>query len=662
MKKSVLILNERLGPPFEGGVPAAAFLLASLLQSFDVNIYCTAFTVSEEGERKAEQFDVKLLFPKGRGRFEHREGVTSDAFILHDYYFPKLKSLQNVKLIFGFGMVSSDGAIRIKNDIFPQASFYLINVWSLDVIKSNIIGCQNIEKQDRQKSLLKHESNQAEGIFSVGPKTFHCFDVRYGDGNRLKHSQIIPLIEQELWNPPTPREQIYGKREIQIISVMQECNFVEEVDRFVTLCKSVSAAANDLAENNIGDLAWKIMGVPSGREDDLISLLNSHPKLSIMPVSNITSEDLLTELGCSRLALIPPSILSLQFTLIAMATETPVLFNWGSDSHCLIKEKDNIDTFLNQEYMATVMSEEDTLIKAIKDILCKPRVYRAKALELKQSLPALLQDNPHNRKFVEDIKRHLDQTKKFEYESVTAGSDDRNKTKSTAHNTKYGRVNETRTKQRRKYGRVNETRTKHRRFSREIGIRLNVTSGIPDEDETMYNIIESLFKKDRHELKEALGKLAEMHPDVIPKRVDNECKTLVVECKSIEALECIEVKYRIGILHSTIEEIVVKPSVLKEIGAQSLKLTTTTDYGERMVCRQELMSERKMTDDSGKHDEIHLGANTASQRIQIDNYAGKRTSTDKGKESESDIAALDRPCQKGGQDDVSLNDELITFH
>ncbi|XP_070550319.1 uncharacterized protein [Ptychodera flava] len=334
MVKKAVIVCDRWGPSIHGGVTDGLHLAIRLLQNMGISVHCTALQATEEEEREAEEMGVTLHLPTKTGVFEFRE-PHRDWLLYHNIHFPKLEELANVKFVFGFSPFTSEAAFHITCKVFPKASCYLINLFDKDDITPLIVGCSKEEVEFRKK-IMSDEFKNAKCSFSVGERVYARYRRLYRDSNQ---QLLSPTVFEEYLSPSISEPLPIAKHEtFQILSIVQEYEF-EDPKKLDVIISAINTVAENLDLLDETPPAWKIIGIPPSKEEEIVEKLQRSPALKITPTYVTTTEGFNRELFSSHLVLIPPSSTSYaNLTLAAMCAAIPIFFPRRSHSHEIVDE------------------------------------------------------------------------------------------------------------------------------------------------------------------------------------------------------------------------------------------------------------------------------------------------------------------------------------
>ncbi|XP_070551986.1 uncharacterized protein [Ptychodera flava] len=569
MAPGVLIVNEWWGGALHGGVAAATRLIARMVQAMGMDAYCTILHSNTDIETEAEKVGVKVLIrpdPQGRLRFRKPH---PDWLLAHEVYFPDFKTLEEIKVVIGYGLVTSDAALRIKNTLFPTAAFFLVNMWALNDATPRTLG-YDLDEFIVRCELLVEESLAADAIFSFGSKSFQCFHARYSDVFQSKHHPLLPLPECEFYTLE-PNPKISEDEEIHILSALQGDD-LRELDAINILAHAINKVARACPDRKF---KWKILGVPAAKEDYVLSVLRPDPLVTVFPLPTPNEEDIKMELNRSHVVLVAPrSGLSLQFALTAMAAGVPIIVPRAWDCHAMIK--DHLSPF-ESDLAVSMKTSTNALKKRMIDIFDSYESARRKAIEVKEALKtdAGRSIAEKNREFVKLMLRACGEEEPSEERMTSIIAKLLPSEEENDENAPGAAKKESATAKR-----------KRKRSFGEVGLKVRTKGGVPKKGKTMSEADQELF-----------GRLVtERDPD----EDDNEAResgrnkrgsggiTFVMDCRSVDALECLWQEYQQEKLNKLMEETLITDATRQQIGVYHWSLRTFINYEEYHQCRTEL--------------------------------------------------------------------------
>ncbi|XP_070551988.1 uncharacterized protein [Ptychodera flava] len=562
MAPAVLLINERWGSPLDGGPAAATRMIVRILHAMGLSVYCTFLESTREIEKEAATMGVDRIVtpdPKGRLRFRRPH---PDWVFAYEVYYPDVSELKDVKIILGFGLNTSDAALRIWKNEFQSAGYFLVNCWSMADSTPKTLG-YNWEEFFQRCKWLVQESKEADAIFSVGPKAYDYFQPRYQNLHNVSHFQLMPMPECKILTQG--REEVKDGDEIKILSYLQ-CGDMREIEGHIALAQSVNQAVSTIYDGNAVLPKWHIIGVASEMEDKVIEALEPHATaITIIPRPML--ENFETELRSSDLVLIPPiSAYSLQFALNSMAAGVPVIIPRDSDSHALVADK-----FADFQSDVCVDIEEnaDAMAEKIMYVLLNLTESKAKALKLAEAIQeASKSDMPKvNEDFVKRVLTTFIVDMPYQMEWVSSLSS------AAASNELAQRMDQ---------------KWKQSRNPFEIRVRIRTKGGVSERGKTMVEVDDALYGKQREEFEEALKRLLGVHKGLRCKSADWNELTFVLDCQEMAALKELWMQYQTGRLNKKMEETIVTRKLREEVNVIHLALDTVISIEEYELCKHEL--------------------------------------------------------------------------
>ncbi|XP_070562464.1 uncharacterized protein [Ptychodera flava] len=407
---SVLIISDRWGHSFQGGIPTALRILASFFRSFRMSTYCTVLQKTHEEEKEAKIFDVKLICPEPRGSLQ-RTKPDSTWLLSHEAHFQNLKTrARDIDVVLGFGLTTSEAAMFIKDLEFRNAKYYIANLWPLDEILEipGIIGCDRHELEKRI-DMFSEELSKAKILISMDQNTFeYCFQMHSIPTCTLV--QIMAQPSKRYYDLKPPKLPENDNPTFRILSFLEEHD-VDELRSHRVIANAMNLVAEDFKSMNKTPPKWKILGVPEGKDRLIRKKLKPHSHLNVIPMCLPTVKQIEQELQSSHLVLIPesPGMNSLNLLLSVMAVGIPLITKRYSPCHNLIKKL--VANKVNIEHMLTSMNPDDTqeLRQKIVHMLCNFPCRVQSALKVKACLmeSAGQLSESCNRAFEEEIKTDI---------------------------------------------------------------------------------------------------------------------------------------------------------------------------------------------------------------------------------------------------------------
>ncbi|XP_070549385.1 uncharacterized protein [Ptychodera flava] len=610
-----LVVCSYLGVQITGGVAAAVRQLIYYLHAIGLTIYCTAFKVNDEEQNEFRKPGINLVYPNPPRLY--RQDKQEIAWLHnHKTYFPDISKLESVKMICSFSMVTSIPASAIREDVFPDASFYVVNPYKLDTPLS-ILGYDEY-RYKIWKEFAIDSSKDAKAVFSIGSEIFDDFDDYFQRADEvINHFSLMLTPDDNLFD-------IKRSSKIPTSGKFQIVMFVDEVDIEALSSESVLAQVMNHVAESLHTIKkeppkWVIVSIPKGREDDLKSKLNpnSHPHLKIECKSFEVSEaiNLLQE---SHLLIVPPSsINSVKLSLSAIAIGIPLLVPQYSSSQKAIDEYlPDLDAC---ESAVDMKSNHTELLRKINGAINNYTRYTEKAAALRKMLKVKA------KKVSDDVKNMLitfiNQHEDFnlantgEEESERPGQMSPGDDKSRCHpkpdqeetGTKTLKLKNGDGSQKDNQGTYSSTNNgsdgdgtenhsnpddtnRHQNTQGHISVRLRVNGGVPENDRPMADIEHDLFRhaSTQTNADDYMNRVTALHPDLTGEGVKKGSLNFIIRCGSSDAADALWNAYSRGRLDRMADETFLSIPILDDIGARMLSLETFVDYQEYLQCKEEI--------------------------------------------------------------------------
>ncbi|XP_070568047.1 uncharacterized protein [Ptychodera flava] len=591
IRPGVLIISDRWGSPFQGGIPAAIRLLASLYHSVGLTVNSTVLHVTETEEREANDLNIELIFPKPRGTLKQQKPNRS-WLQSPESYFRNLKDIKNIQIILEFALATSEASLTIRDDIFPSAKLHITNLWpSEDDSLTSVVGCNKKVLEDLINMLEEEQHKEASLIASIDHQTFQYYNVRLEAQN---HFQILPTPDEKMFTFKLPKMLPEGKQVYQIVSCLEEHD-IDEMNNQKQLAEAINIVAENFHSTQKTPPTWLLHGVNEAMEDKVKQILKPHTHLKIIPSNKQSSAFLKKVLRLSHLVLIPPNspgMNSLHLLISTMAVGIPLLVSLYSPCHDLIKE-------YFPEYM------DDMVVDMMDPQLFAERIHRVisnyeasikKAAEVKQFLETVASKSigEINGVFIsqvsEDTESHISVERREVHSPGDTGADD---------NPTHG-IQET--------GQENIEQTVHNVFQSsedpedeneesttvdngthsrgQINLHV-IPSGIPVGNRTMAQVTQEYCLL-REVIEDTPRQLEAIHPDITAEGTSTGSMTYHLKCKTLDALICLWNQYQTRKLKKMITSTTITEETLNKIGAIYLEHTTKLHFEEYEQCRKEL--------------------------------------------------------------------------
>ncbi|XP_070549455.1 uncharacterized protein [Ptychodera flava] len=552
-------------------------------------------------------------------------------------------------MVCSFSMVTSIPATAIREDVFPDASFYLVNPYKLDT-PLTILGYDEY-RYKIWKEYAIDSSKDAKAVFSIGSEIFDHFDDYYQRVDEvIKHFSLMLTPDDDLFD-------LKRSTKIPDSGKFQILMFVDEVDIEKLSSKSVLVRAmNNVAKSFHGvgkePPKWVIVSIPKGREDVVkkkILKLKSHSHLKITFKSFEVSEaiNLLQE---SHLLIVPPSSNnSVKLSLSAIAIGIPLLVPQYSSSQKAIDEY--LPDLYAYESAVDMTSNHTELLSKIKNAINKYSPYTEKAAALRKMLKVKA------KKLSDDVKKMLmnfiSQHEDFKLvnpgeeaperpglnlpgerseesninPSPTSPSDSEaqrpglgggqmspedDKNGSNSQSEQEGTVGKKRKlkkgddPQKDKQGNgsstnngsngngnhsnPDDTNQNTQGNMRVDCVSVRVSGGVPENDRSMVDIEDDLFRHERTDTnaQQFMNGVTSIHQDLSAESIEKGSLNFIIRCGSSDAADALWNAYSSGRLDGMADKTFLSIPILDDIGARMLSLETFVDYQEYLQCKEEI--------------------------------------------------------------------------
>ncbi|XP_070548958.1 uncharacterized protein [Ptychodera flava] len=322
IKPTALIICERWECDLQGGVAGAVSILTRLLHAIGMVVYCTLLKTNPTINKEAKDMGINLCLPSSNC---YEENIKPDPSWLetHEDFYPDIQQINDVALVIGFGLITSRAARRIKN-VFQNALFQVVNLWSHDLISERTLG-YSVQKFRTQSVFLEKDCKEAHIMTSIGSDAFEYFQQAFINCNTgaKNNFKIFPIPADKYFNLSAPTAKQNGL--VHILSFLEE-HETEDLTGLLYLAKVMAEVTECFVKMFSKPPKWKVLGVPPGKESAIQQRLETHRKLEVtcFPITSLKQFE--NELLSSHLVLIPPkSVNTLDLTLTSIAIGVPVV-------------------------------------------------------------------------------------------------------------------------------------------------------------------------------------------------------------------------------------------------------------------------------------------------------------------------------------------------
>ncbi|XP_070531821.1 uncharacterized protein [Ptychodera flava] len=342
-KKNVLFLSDEWGTS-KGGISSVNRQLALQAKNAGYAVYVTVLDrPSEEDQKDAEENGIKLIIADTIPDIDQNINLNmlNNA---HQRYFPSLeKHITNLNVIVGHVPITSKGALGMKQNRFPNSKVFLFTHVIPDETDFHKHGYFNLGKAEEKVENIKRQAEQADVVFSVGPKVYKQFKNTFRSSAvpYEKHKEFIPIPDENFFNldlKPFSENDAY-----EILSVGRVSNVANLKGYDI-----VAAALGGMAtKRSMFDdmLRWRIRGISDKDVNESIAfIMNNLEKvngklLKLLPMLYGTQKQVSKDIQESRLFLMPSRTEPFGMVgLEAIAAGIPVLVTANSGLAYFLKE------------------------------------------------------------------------------------------------------------------------------------------------------------------------------------------------------------------------------------------------------------------------------------------------------------------------------------
>ncbi|XP_070551157.1 uncharacterized protein [Ptychodera flava] len=565
---AALIVVERWGVPILGGIPAALYLLINLLKSIGLVIYCTVLEAAGYTEREAARLGVHLVLPKLERHYKTTK-PTSVWLEGHRAFYPHLEKLQNLKFVFGFGLVTSSVAYHIKKTIFHNARFGVINVWCPSSITKETLDYDE-ETFNNRCTLLDNENLSADIILSIGPLVFDHFKFRYQDP-KLKHYQLLPMPCEIYFGLPLPTKDLLPDeiRHFEILSMFEK-TVIDELSHSDILQKAMNLMASSYEGVEEDPPKWTILCTEKSSDRFIRSRLDPHSNLNVY-VKRLKSTNYVQELRYAHIFIMPHRSVDLfSLTIAAMACGKPVIV--PAMSECDIFIRKYFPTYRDR-MVIDMRRGPQQLRERIVHILKNYTVYMKAASQVRSILKEKVAKkiDEMNEALVKEVTLHVQPLQ----ESTVAGHKD-----SCLSDVGIDLLATRASRNINVAYQIRDVATLSLQICPSCGNAMNGAS--------MSDVEDAFYRENQHRPEHISQLMSDIHDDIGIEKVEKGCLRYVVKCGSLEALEAIWSEYINERLDKAIHSTILTPVLLSKIQAHYLTLDIYIPVQEYLLCKREI--------------------------------------------------------------------------
>ncbi|XP_070550813.1 uncharacterized protein [Ptychodera flava] len=229
---------------------------------------------------------------------------------------------------------------------------------------------------------MSDEFKNAKCSFSVREGVYTRYRGLYRDS---KQELLSPTVfEEYLSSSRSEKLPILEHEAFQILSIVQEYEF-EDPKKLDVIISAINTVAENLDQFDETPPAWKIIGIPPSKEEEIVEKLQRSPALKITPTYVTTTEEFNRELFSSHLVLIPPSSTSYaNLTLAAMCAAIPIVYPRRSHSQEIVNKHFGI--IEAQECAIEMDRDPAEIAKRITSVKRKNQTALQRATKIRQHI------------------------------------------------------------------------------------------------------------------------------------------------------------------------------------------------------------------------------------------------------------------------------------
>ncbi|XP_078575622.1 uncharacterized protein LOC144861535 [Branchiostoma floridae x Branchiostoma japonicum] len=222
---AILLLHDEYGK-FKAGISSVHRQLVGTLREHlpDIPLYSTVLQATDNDKKDAANDGVELLLPN---LYQKDQRIPSLAWLTFDHVgrYPHIPS--KVRTIVGHFDLTSRAAIRIKEDLFPDAKVIL---FAHDIPEDTEYYKGEEEAKGigkKEKSILE-DAQEADVVFSLGNKIFDHFQTQFSaidTDQRPAHFKFVPRSSKIFEDAQTE----YKKSETMVVLSIGIVTGVEKV-------------------------------------------------------------------------------------------------------------------------------------------------------------------------------------------------------------------------------------------------------------------------------------------------------------------------------------------------------------------------------------------------------------------------------------------------
>ncbi|XP_077867881.1 uncharacterized protein LOC144357710 [Saccoglossus kowalevskii] len=281
-QRGILLINDEWGTG-NGGISTINRQLAKIIAHCNMRVYCTSLHKNEKDKTDAQRLGVELVFPE----VEPSDEQASLKWINRQYrtYFSNLANLSNIEVIIGHMQITSEGALKIRADYFPDKKVYLFNHTIFRDTEIQKTDCLMREVDDREKK-MKEEVQKCEKVFSVGPR-MHRYLKDFHDLTNVENHQFLPAADCQFAELKINQSSITS--DVTLLT-FGRVSGVASLKGYDIVAKAMSEVAG--RRPGARRIIWRIRGIPESEhakcEADIFKdITSSNIQLDMRPYGTI---------------------------------------------------------------------------------------------------------------------------------------------------------------------------------------------------------------------------------------------------------------------------------------------------------------------------------------------------------------------------------------
>ncbi|XP_077985452.1 uncharacterized protein LOC144440077 isoform X2 [Glandiceps talaboti] len=220
-----------------------------------IKVYSTIVDtdVTDDILEDAKSLDVTLILPKQKGRMDSStDKPRVEWLILHESYYPRLRSLRNIKFVVGYAPKTANAAAEIRDSLFRNAYLVVINHVIPDVRDSSY----DFVTREKQMETWAAEANIT---FSIGPKIFEHFEnvFRLEKLRKKPHKEYLPRPDGVLFQK---NATLGNLKKLHVLFSYGKSDNGHELNNHDTFVNTVSEVQKNFQNMGKHPPEWKVSG------------------------------------------------------------------------------------------------------------------------------------------------------------------------------------------------------------------------------------------------------------------------------------------------------------------------------------------------------------------------------------------------------------------